>query len=139
MKRREFVAGLSTATWSVVSRAQPVQGIRRIGVLTGVSENDREGKAAISAFAQRLADLGWTAGRNVQVDVRFFAGNVDRMQTFAKELIDTQPDLILADTTPATAALQRETLVIPIVFTAASDPVGSGFVANLPRPRLHRH
>jgi len=70
----------------------------------------------------------------VQVDVRFFAGNADRMRTFAKELIDIQPDLILADTTPATAALQRETLVIPIVFTAASDPVGSGFVASLSRP-----
>jgi putative ABC transport system substrate-binding protein len=92
--------------WPLVARAQPVERIRRIGVLTGL--NDREGKAAISAFAQRLADLGWSVGRNVQVDVRFFAGNVDRMWTFAKELIDIQPDLILADTTPATAALQRE-------------------------------
>jgi putative tryptophan/tyrosine transport system substrate-binding protein len=132
MRRREFIAGLGATAWPLATRAQPVQRIRRIGVLTGLREND--GKAAVSALAQRLADLGWTVGSNVQVDVRFFAGNVDRMRTFAKELIDTQPDLILADTTPATAALQQETLVIPIVFTATSDPVGSGFVANLPRP-----
>jgi putative tryptophan/tyrosine transport system substrate-binding protein len=132
IRRREFIAGISVAAWPLAASAQRGERVRRIGVLTGLSEND--GKAAVSALAQRLADLGWTVGNNVQVDVRFFAGNVDRMRTLAKELIDIQPDLILADTTPATAALQRETPVIPIVFTAASDPVGSGFVANLPRP-----
>jgi putative tryptophan/tyrosine transport system substrate-binding protein len=133
MRRREFIRVVgAAATWPLAARAQPAERMRRIGVLTGLSEND--GKAAVSALTRRLADLGWTVGSNVLVDVRFFAGNVDRMRTFAKELIDIQPDLILADTTPATAALQRETLVIPIVFTAASDPVGSGFVANLPRP-----
>src|SRR5215831_3815324 len=133
MRRREFIKGLgSTAAWPLAARAPQAERLRRIGVLTGLSEND--GKAALSAFARALAGLGWTVGRNVQVDVRFFGGNVDLMRTFAKELIDIQPDLIVADTTPATAALQRETLVIPIVFTAASDPVGSGFVlASLDR------
>jgi putative tryptophan/tyrosine transport system substrate-binding protein len=127
MRRREFIAGLGgAAAWPVVVRAQQGDRVRRIGVLTAVSE--------IPAFAQRLADLGWTVGRNVQVDVRFVADNVDRVRTFAKELVDLQPDVILANTTPGTAALQRETLVIPIVFMAVSDPVGSGFVASLPRP-----
>ena len=120
--------------WSLAARAQQGESVRRIGMLTGVSENDREGQAARSAFAQGLADLGWTVGRNVRVDVRFFAGNTDRLQTFAKELIDIQPDLILADTAPATAALQRETLAIPIVFVLVADPVGRGFVSSLPRP-----
>jgi putative tryptophan/tyrosine transport system substrate-binding protein len=127
IKRRAFIAGLGgAAAWPVVARAQQGDSVRRIGVLTAVSE--------IPAFAQRLADLGWTVGRNVQVDVRFVADNVDRVRTFAKELVDLQPDVILANTTPGTAALQRETLVIPIVFMAVSDPVGNGFVASLPRP-----
>jgi len=135
MRRREFIAGLGGAVASpLAARAQQGERVRRIGLLTGVSENDREGQAARSAFAQGLADLGWTVGRNVRVDVRFFAGNTDRLQTFAKELIDIQPDLIIADTAPATAALQRETLVIPIVFVLVADPVGRGFVASLPRP-----
>src|SRR5271169_4094027 len=127
IKRRAFIAGLGgAAAWPVVARAQQGDSVRRIGVLTAVSE--------IPAFAQRLADLGWTVGRNVQVDVRFVADNVDRVRTFAKELVDLQPDVILANTTPGTAALQRETVVIPIVFMAVSDPVGNGFVASLPRP-----
>jgi putative tryptophan/tyrosine transport system substrate-binding protein len=132
MRRRDFIAGLGSATaWPLVTRAQQPQRLRRVGVLTG---EDREEKAGLSAFAQRLADLGWTVGRDVQVDVHFFAGNIDRMRTSAKELIDSQPDLILANTTPATAVLQRETRVIPIVFMAVSDPVGSGLVVNLARP-----
>jgi len=136
MRRRDFIAGLggTTATWALAVRAQRGESVRRIGVLTGVSENDRAFAFALSAFERALAGLGWTVGRNVQVDVRFFAGNADRITALAKESIDIQPDLILADTTPATAALQRETLVIPIVFVAVSDPVGSGFVASLPSP-----
>jgi putative ABC transport system substrate-binding protein len=122
VKRRTFIAGLgSAAAWPVVAQAQQGDRVRRVGVLTGLSEN--EGKAALSAFARALAGLGWTVGRTCKVDVRFFGGNVDLLRTSAKELIDIQPDLIVSDTTPATAALQRETLVIPIVFTAASDPV----------------
>jgi putative tryptophan/tyrosine transport system substrate-binding protein len=78
--------------------------------------------------------LGWTDGRTVRMDVRWAAGSVDRMRTFAKELVQLQPDLIVAGATPATAALQRETRAIPIVFVVVSDPVGAGFVAGLPRP-----
>ena len=133
LRRREFIAGLGSAAaaWPLAAKAQQGTRVRRIGVLAGAGENDEK---SVAAFAQRLADLGWTVGRNVQVDVRFFAGNIDRMRTSAKELIDSQPDLILTNTTPSTAILQRETRVIPIVFMAISDPVGSGFVASLPRP-----
>src|SRR6516164_2114567 len=125
LRRREFIAGLGSAAaaWPLAAKAQQGTRVRRIGVLTGAGENDEK---SVAAFAQRLADLGWTVGRNVQVDVRFFAGNIDRMRTSAKELIDSQPDLILTNTTPSTAILQRETRVIPIVFMAVSDPVGSG-------------
>ena len=108
--------------------------MRRIGVLMAFDENDPKTKDWLSSFTQGLADLGWADGRTVRTDVRWAAGNVDRMRTFAKELIDLKPDVILAGTTPATAALQRETRAIPIVFVIVSDPVGSGFVAGLPRP-----
>jgi putative ABC transport system substrate-binding protein len=88
----------------------------------------------LSGFMQGLAELGWTDGRNARIDVRWGAGDVDRLRRLAKELVDLQPDVILAHTTPATAAVQRETRTIPIVFTLVSDPVGDGFVTGLPRP-----
>jgi putative tryptophan/tyrosine transport system substrate-binding protein len=97
-------------------------------------ESDPEGKAYLAGFTQRLAELGWTDGRNVAMYVRWAAASVDRIRMFAHELVDLQPDVIVAQSTPATAALQRETLTIPIVFANVADPVGSGFVAGLPRP-----
>ena len=97
-------------------------------------ENDPEAKAFLSGFLQRLSELGWTDGRNLRMDIRWTGGNVDRMRVFAKELVDLQPDVIFTDSTPQTAAFQRETRTIPIVFVFVSDPVGSGFVASVPRP-----
>src|SRR6202047_2537044 len=108
--------------------------MRRIGVLMGFDENDPAEKANFSGFTQALAELGWTDGRNLRMDVLWAAGNIDLMRIFAKGLIDLRPDVILANTTPVTAALQRETRTIPIVFVIVSDPVGAGFVAGLPRP-----
>ena len=96
--------------------------------------NDPEGNARFSQFTQGLQELGWIDNRNIRMDVRWAAGNVDRMQMFAKELVGLQPDVMLANSTPATAAFQRETRTIPIVFAGPSDPVGDGFVAGLPRP-----
>ena len=91
----------------------------------------------MDAFRKALEALGWFEGRNLRIDVRF-AGDGEptlaRMRMSAKELVGLQPDVILADTTPVTAAVQRETRTIPIVFTTVSDPVGSGFVASLPHP-----
>jgi len=135
MKRRQFVAGLgSVAAWPLIALAQQPDRMRRVGVLMAFDETDPQGKARFSGFTQRLAELGWTEGRNVRKDVRWGADNVDRMRLFAKELVGLKPDVILATSTPVTAALQGETRTIPIVFANINDPVGSGFVASLPRP-----
>src|ERR1700693_2348446 len=114
MRRREFIAGVA-AVWPIAARAQQPDRMRRIGVLMPFDENDPEAKAYLAGFTQGLAELGWTNGRNLRMDVRWAAGSVDRMRMLAKELVDLQPEMILANTTPVTAALQRETHTIPIV------------------------
>jgi putative tryptophan/tyrosine transport system substrate-binding protein len=135
MQRREFIAGLGgVMARPVVARAQQAERVRRIGVLMGLDENDPEAKGWLSRFMQGLADLGWTGGSNLRIDARWAAGNVERMHMFAKELVDLQPEVILAHSTPVTSALKRETRTIPIVFVLVGDPVGDGFVAGLPRP-----
>jgi putative tryptophan/tyrosine transport system substrate-binding protein len=135
VRRREFITFIGgSAAWPLTARAQQPGRIRRVGVLMAFDENDPEAKAYLSGFTQGLAELGWTDGRNLRMDVRWAAGNVERMRMFAKELLDLQPDVILAHGTPETAAFQRETRTIPIVFAVVSDPVGVGFVASLPRP-----
>jgi ABC-type uncharacterized transport system substrate-binding protein len=136
MERREFITllGGAAAAWPLAARAQQPDRVRRIGVLLGLAEDDPEAKALLSEFTQGLSELGWVEGRNLRTDVRWAPGSTDLMHTFAKELVDLQPDVILANSTPVTAALKRETQTIPIVFTIVADPVGSGFVASLPRP-----
>ena len=136
MRRREFItlAGGAAATWPLAARGQQAERVRPIGVLLGFAENDPTSKICISAFTRGLAEFGWTDGRNVGMDVRFAAGDLDRMQIFAKELVGFKPDVILTQTTPATRAVQRETQTIPIVFVNVADPVGSSFVASLPHP-----
>jgi putative ABC transport system substrate-binding protein len=133
MRRREFIAGLgSAAAWPVVARAQ--QDVRRIGVLMPGDENDPESKRRLSAFTQALADLGWTDGRNVRMDLRWVGTDTNRIGALAQELVGSQPDVILASTTPVTAALHRETRTIPVVMANANEPVASGFVAALNQP-----
>jgi len=135
MLRREFIAGLGTAAaWPLAARAQPAERVRRIGVLRSVDENDFDDRAGLAAFTQVLADLGWTEDRNLRIDIRWAAGSVDRVRAYAKELVDLQPDVIFADTTPVIAALQSVTRTIPIVFLGVSDPIGAGFVASVARP-----
>jgi putative tryptophan/tyrosine transport system substrate-binding protein len=135
MRRREFIAGLGgAAAWPLAARAQQGERVRRIGVFMPFEENDPFAKTFVSAFAQALADLGWTDGRNVRMDFRWAGFDTNRMRALAQELVGLQPDVILADTTPATAALQRETRTIPIVFVQVSDPVASGLVTRLDRP-----
>jgi putative ABC transport system substrate-binding protein len=134
MRRREFIAGLgSAAVWPVVARAQQPGRMRRIGVLMQFDEND-QGKLRYSAFTRALADLGWTDGRNVRMDLRWGGGDINRIRALAKELVGLQPDIILAMGTPETVALQRETRTIPIVFATVAEPVASGFVSRLDRP-----
>jgi putative tryptophan/tyrosine transport system substrate-binding protein len=135
MRRRQFIAGLgSAAAWPVVARAQQGERIRRIGVLMAFEENDPQGKSYLSAFMQGLGELGWTDARNVRVEIRWAADNLDRLRMFAKELIELQPDVLYTSSTPATSALHRETRTIPIVFASVSDPIGAGFVTSLPHP-----
>jgi putative tryptophan/tyrosine transport system substrate-binding protein len=135
MKRREFIAGLgSAAAWPAVARAQQGEQVRRIGVLEGVVENGPIGRPRRAAFLQGLERLGWSEGRNIRIDWRYAAGIADRYESLAQQLLALQPELIIATTTPAAAALQREGTTLPIVFIGVSDPIGSGFVASLNRP-----
>src|SRR5262249_31079511 len=120
--------------WPFVARAQQGDRVRRIGVLMLGDENDPVYKPRVSAFTQALAGLGWTDGRNVRIDIRWHGGDNDRIRALAQELVGLQPDIILAQSTPATAAVQRETRTIPIVFVNLADPVASGIVARLNRP-----
>ena len=135
MKRREFIAGLgSAAAWPVAVRAEQGERMRRIAVLMANAEDDPFGTSLIKALAQALEQLGWIRGRDVEIDTRWTGANADRIQIFAAELVSLRPDVILANATPLTAALQRETNSIPIIFLTPSDPIGSGFVASLARP-----
>jgi putative ABC transport system substrate-binding protein len=109
--------------------------MRRIGVLIAVvDEDDPVAKSQLSAFSQALADLGWIDGRNVRIDFRWPELDINRVRALARELVGLQPDIIVAGTTPATAALQRLTQTIPIVFAGVADPVASGIVTRLDRP-----
>jgi putative ABC transport system substrate-binding protein len=136
MKRRDFITLLGGAmAWPLAVHAQQGEKMRRIGVLMGFPESDLEAQAYIAAFRDELRKLGWTEGLNVRIDTRWATpADVDSMQRFAKELVALQPDLILSNTTPTTAALLQQTRTIPIVFAMVVDPVGSGFVASFPRP-----
>jgi putative ABC transport system substrate-binding protein len=135
MRRRTFIAGLgSVAAWPVAARAQQGDRVRRIGVLMGLDENDPMAKPQLSALTQALADLGWTDGRNVRMELRWYGGDNDRIRALAPELVGLQPDIILTWGTAATVAIQRETRTIPVVFTDVSDPVASGIIPRLDRP-----
>jgi putative ABC transport system substrate-binding protein len=136
MRRREFITliGGAAALWPLAARAQQPDKVRRIGVLMSMAESDPEGQAHLAAFTQALSELGWTRGRNLQMEVRWGGADINRIRTFAKELAALQPEVIVSQGTPVTAALQRETRTIPIVFVTVTDPVGDGFVAGLPRP-----
>jgi putative ABC transport system substrate-binding protein len=100
----------------------------------GYGESDASAQSRVAVFKKGLQALGWTEGVNLQIEIRWTAGNVERMSVMAKELVWLAPEVILSNTTPVTAALQRETRSIPIVFVIVSDPVGSGFVETLARP-----
>ena len=136
MRRREFImlVGCAAAAWPLAARGQQGDRMRRVGVLMEWAESDPEAKAYLSTFTQGLAEFGWTAGRNLRMDVRWSAGRVDLSRMYAKELVDLRPEVILGGSTAPTAALQRETRTIPIVFVIVGDPVGGGFVPNLPHP-----
>jgi len=133
--RREFITVLgATAAWPGAASAQQSGQVRRVGVLVGYAESDLMAQHRISAFQRGLQELGWREGHNIRLDVRFAAADPDRMRAYATELVGMVPDVILAQTTPITAALLRQSRTIPIVFVIVSDPVGSGFIESLARP-----
>jgi putative tryptophan/tyrosine transport system substrate-binding protein len=134
MRRREFISGLGGAVaWPFVARAQQGERTRRIVVLaSGTVEGDREERN--TAFVQGLQNLGWTVGRNVQIDSRWGAMDADRIGKYAAELVALAPDVILASGTSTMTPLLRLTRTVPIVFTNLGDPVGSGLIENLARP-----
>jgi putative ABC transport system substrate-binding protein len=136
MKRRKFITllGSAAASLPLTTRAQQAGRMRHIGVLMALEENDPEGMAQLSGFTQGLSDLGWTNGSNLRMEVRWGGGDVNQIRAFAKELVAAEPDLILSQGTPVTAALRRETRTIPIIFVVVTDPVGEGFVEGLARP-----
>jgi putative ABC transport system substrate-binding protein len=136
MKRRQFVTllGGAVVAWPLAARAQQSERVRRVGVLMAFPESDPEAQVRVVAFREGLQKLGWTEGRNIRIDTRWAALDAQAMQRFAKELVGLQPDVILAHTTPATLAVQKETRAIPIVFVQIADPVGSGLVASFSRP-----
>ena len=136
MRRREFITllGGAAAAWPLPVRAQQPERMRRIGVLMQYSESDPEGQIRVKALEQTLQKLGWIQGRNLQVDYRWADGDGDRFRAHAAELVRLGEDAIVAVSSPAVKALQRETHTIPIIFTQVSDPVAQGIVKNMARP-----
>ena len=134
MQRREFISlmGGVAAVWPLAARAQQPERVRRIGVLM-----DFIGPAAqsqVTAFLGALTRLGWAEGSNLQTEVRWAAGDADRIRSFAKELVDLRPDALVGQSTPVVVALAQATQTIPIVFVNVADPIGSGLVESLSRP-----
>jgi len=134
MRRREFIVGLGGAVASpLLARAQQDERVRRIGVLMWLDENDPGAKSDLSAFTQALAGMGWTEGRNVRMDLRWYGDDTNRIRALAQELVGLQSDVILASA-PAIVALQRETQTIPIVFAGGNDSIANGIGTRLNRP-----
>ena len=135
IRRGDFITLLGgAAVWPLAARAQHGDRARRIGVLLPGDENDPVRKTRLSALTQSLANLDWTVGRNVRMDLRWYGDDINRIRALAQELVGLQPDIILVTGTPATVAVQRQTRTIPIIFAIVTDPVASDLVARLDRP-----
>jgi putative tryptophan/tyrosine transport system substrate-binding protein len=137
MRRRDFIRlfGGAAAAWPLAARAQQAARARRVGVLIPFeNENDPQVRDLWPAFKQRLAELGWIEGRNIQFDVHFTTQNIDRIRAGAAEIAASSPELIYVWSNPGLAAIKQATETVPVVFVLVSDPVGSGLVANLARP-----
>jgi putative ABC transport system substrate-binding protein len=135
MRRRDVIASLgAAAAWPLAARAQPGEPMRRVGVLMPLPEGDPESQRRIVAFRQGLHELGWTPGRNLQIEARWAAGDAERTRVFANELAALAPDVILASGSAAAGPMLQATRSLPVVFVIVPDPVGAGFVDSLARP-----
>jgi ABC-type uncharacterized transport system substrate-binding protein len=135
MRRREFITLVgSAAAWPLTVHAQQLETTRRIGVLMNTASDDRLSEAGLAAFNQALQKLGWTVGRQVQIDTRWAENNQDLDRKYAAELIALRPDVFLASGSLSVAALKRVTRTVPVVFVGVADPEGGGFVDSLSRP-----
>jgi putative ABC transport system substrate-binding protein len=139
MNRRAFVslaggAAAPALLWPLTARAEKSDGLRRVGVIMGFAQDDEVWQTYLATFRQGLQDLGWTEGRNIRFDNRFTGESEERMRSMAEEIVGLAPDAILVATNSVVSATLKATRSIPIVFTWVSDPVGSGFVSNLPHP-----
>jgi putative tryptophan/tyrosine transport system substrate-binding protein len=136
MKRREFITLLvgGAAAWPLPLSAQQGDRMLRVGVLLPAAADDAEFQARFGAFLQGLGQLGWSIGRNVQIDTRWAGGNAADIRRHAADLATLAPDVILADGASAVGALLQATRTVPVVFPVVGDPIGAGFVDSLARP-----
>src|SRR5262252_5816285 len=136
MRRRDFIKVIAgpVAAWPLAAQAQPLDQMRRIGVLMPYAEDDPETSPRLTALREGLLKLGWTEGQNIRFEHGWSTSDPETLSKRARETVDTRPDVILTDTTPVTAAVLHETGTIPVVFVQVGDPVGSGFVASFPHP-----
>src|SRR5262249_10612261 len=136
MKRREFITllGGAAAAWPLVARTQQGERMRRIGVLMPYAADDSQGQTRLLAFAQALAQSGWIGGSNVRIDIRWGAGDPERIRRNAAELAALAPDVILTAGSASTGPLLQASRAVPIVFVQIAEPVGAGFVETLARP-----
>ncbi len=138
MRRRDFIRLIGgLGAWPLEAFGQQAALVRRVGVLMYTAESDNEGQSGLAAFRDELGKVGWTEGRNIEIGVRWAAADLAAMKRLAKEIVELQPDLILTSSTPATGAMIQQTRTIPIIFVLVADPVGSGYVASLPRPGVN--
>jgi putative ABC transport system substrate-binding protein len=137
VKRREFLGllgGVAAISWPLAAHAQQSARMRHIAILAGIAENDPEAQARVAAFVEGLDQLGWTRGRNIQIDIRWTGGLVENLRRFAAELVRLTPDVLMATGGASLGPLVEATQTIPIVFAQVPDPLGSGFIDSLSRP-----
>jgi putative ABC transport system substrate-binding protein len=136
MKRRSFLLALggAAASFPLLARAQQPGRVRRIGVLMSTNQNDPVAQTRVAGFREGLAQFGWSEGGNLAIEWRWSGGDIARTREYAAELVQLAPDVLLANGTPATAALKQATTTIPIVFAVVNDPVAQGFIASMAHP-----
>ena len=133
MKRRELITlvGLVLAGLPFAAQAEL---IRHLGVLMSTKQDDPVAQSRVAAFREGLKQLGWSEGRNLEIEWRWSGGDIERTREYAEELVRLAPDVLLSNGTPATAALKNATSTIPIVFAVVNDPVAQGFIRSMAHP-----